>query len=87
MQSLSSVADKDMKLNDQFKELTRKKRAYWDKQPVILPENLQDSMTKSNEEDKAKPIVLQKKQDTPKDEVPLPAIFEFGISDLDNEDH
>jgi len=39
------------------------------------------------EEDKAKPIVLQKKQDTPKDEVPLPAIFEFGISDLDNEDH
>ena len=82
MQSLSNVDDKNLKNNRVFKELT-KKRKYWDKKPVILPENFQESL--NNEDLKAKAIVVQKKEETPQEKGDLMKGFEWETKDLDNE--
>lgn len=60
MQSLSNVADKDLVYNKQFKELARTKRDYWDKKPVMMPGDLQESL--NNDDVKAKAFVQQKKR-------------------------
>lgn len=84
MQSLSSVSQKDLLTNKHFEALCRKKRVYWDKQPVIQPENLKDKKKENlkDQDSKAQPIIEQKKEDTPKECIPLPEGFVWDTCDL-----
>ena len=69
MQSLQSVSDQDLETNKTIMALCRKKRAYWDKQPVLKPDEIkqikEDQAKNTDEKATSKVIVEQKKQDTP----------------------
>jgi len=85
MQSLSSLSDANLKTNRQFKELTRKKRTYWDKQPVHLPHEFDEKIQHDPTEPKKSAVIKQQTaKETSKEKVQLGDAYVWDNCDLND---
>lgn len=86
MQSLSQLSDRDLKLNRQFKELTRVKRTYWDKQPVYQPHEFSEKVCHDPKDAKGSAVVkVQTAKETSRERTKIQDGFQWGNCDLNNE--
>ena len=73
-------------MNRQFKELTRVKRTYWDKQPVYQPHEFSEKINHDPKDAKNSAVVLQQTaKETCKERTKIPDGFIWGNCDLKNE--
>lgn len=89
MQSLSNVSEADLQTNKTILALCRKKRAYWDKQPVMVPDTIKEKKEeneKNQEVIKPKALIEQVRNETPKDMVELMEQYEWDSCNFSNEE-